>query len=94
MISRRQFLKGSAAGMITTTGLPALLPSSAYAEGSVALSLAGSVGESLAKGALGSVGGLAFGDIMSAAGFDLSGRAEINAKLDQFCLNWQPYRTA
>lgn len=54
-----------------------------WAQDSIALSLAGSIGSSLAKGAVGAIGSFAFGQMMSAFGFDMSGQAAMNAKLDE-----------
>ncbi len=41
------------------------------------------VGEKLAGGFVGGAGSMAFGEILSLAGADISGKAEINAKLDE-----------
>ena len=55
----------------------------AAVESSLAKSLATSIGSSLAKGAVGAVGAYALGQILSVAGFDMSGQAAMMGKLNE-----------
>ncbi len=57
-------------------------------------SIAITVGESLAKGALGQVGGLALGQILVLVGADISGQQEMSRKLDQILADLAVLRTA
>jgi hypothetical protein len=83
-LSRRALLHAASAAVATTVLVPSIKPPLAWGqETGGATSLAATIAGSLAKGALGSVGSFAFGQMMSAIGFDMSGQAEMNAKLDQ-----------
>lgn len=83
-LSRRAVLRGASAAVAAAVLAPSSMGRLAWgAESGGAASLAANIGGSLAKGALGSVSSFAFGQMMSAVGVDMSGQAEMNAKLDQ-----------
>jgi hypothetical protein len=84
-MNRRTFLQTSlaAAALSSARSLSQLLAQEGAATSSIGLTLAGSIGKSLASGVLGSIGAAAFGQIMSAMGVDMSGLGAVNRKLDE-----------
>jgi hypothetical protein len=77
-ITRRSLLAGAAAAMaFPSTSILAL------ADDLGSDSLSGAIAGSLAKGAASAGGSYVLGKILLSAGIDLSGQAELNAKLDQ-----------
>lgn len=80
-VSRASFLVSGTAAL-AATALPWSRALAAPALDITAGGIALSIGQSLASGAIGSIGSFAFGSIMSAMGVDLNGQGAMNAKLD------------
>lgn len=82
-LSRRTFLRRSAAASAFSVAPWFLKPDLALAQDEAGSGIAAFIGKGLASGVLGNIGSMAFGHIMESMGIDLSGQAAMSKKLDQ-----------